>query len=209
MLRRIKVLLNNLLCIPIRLGSRISPFCILQNAKVDKTAAICGGTRFYRSSLGRYSYIGMNSWVNDTDIGNFSSIAGHCYIGGTSHPLNWVSTSPVFHKWDNILRKHFSKHEFDIFARTTIGNDVWIGSNVMIKAGITIADGAVVGMGAVVTKDIGPYEIWVGNPARCIKKRFDESTIAYLLGLKWWGKNDTEIETMARYFNNISEFMKS
>ena len=206
-MRRLLVLLKNILSLPKRLASHIALFCILQEAVVDRTAAICSGVRFYRGKIGKYSYIGNNSFVSDTDIGNFTSISTDCYIGGTSHPTDWVSTSPVFHKWENIMKKNFARHEFEIFRRTTIGNDVWIGNRVMIKAGVNIADGAVIGMVSIVTKDIGPYEIWAGNPARMIRKRFDDETIAALEEMKWWNWNDEKIELSSGVMTDVAKFI--
>ena len=208
-MRRLLVLLKNLLSLPKRLASHIAIFCVLQEAVVDKTAAICSGVRFYRGKIGKYSYIGNNSFVSDTNIGNFTSISTDCYIGGTSHPTDWVSTSPVFHKWENIMKKNFARNEFEIFKRTTIGNDVWIGNRVMIKAGVKNGDGAVVGMGSIVTKDIGPYEIWAGNPARLIRKRFDDETIDALEKMKWWEWDDIKIEKCADKFTTPSELIKA
>lgn len=208
-MRRLLVFLKNVLSIPRRLFSHIALFCVLQEAEVDKTSAICSGVRFYRSKIGKYSYIGNNSFVSDTDIGSFTSISTDCYIGGTSHPVEWVSTSPVFHKWENILKKNFSRHEYVIFHRTRIGNDVWIGNRVMIKAGVNIADGAVIGMGSIVTKDIGPYEIWAGNPARFIRKRFDDDKISELLKMQWWNYDDAKIEELAVHMTDIDEFISA
>ena len=207
-MRRLLVLIKNVLDIPKRLFSHIALFCVLQEAIVDKTAAICSGVRFYRGKLGKYSSIGNNSFVSDTDVGDFTSISTDCYIGGTSHPTDWVSTSPVFHKWENIMKKNFARHEFEIFKRTTIGNDVWIGNRVMIKAGVKIADGAVVGMGSIVTKDIGPYEIWAGNPARLIRKRFNDETINKLMKIEWWKWDDQRIEKYAQVFTSPKDFMR-
>ena len=202
------MLLKNIFSLPERLFTHISLLCVLQEASVDKTAAICTGVKFYRGKIGKYSYIGNNSFVIDTDIGNFTSISTDCYIGGTSHPTDWVSTSPVFHKWGNIMKKNFSYHEFEIFKKTVIGNDVWIGNRVMIKAGVKIADGAVVGMGSIVTKDIGPYEIWAGNPAKFIRKRFDDETINELLNTEWWNWDDEKIAEHADKMNNIENFLR-
>ena len=201
------VLIKNILSLPGRIWSHVALFCVLQEAEVDKTAAICSGVRFYRGKIGKYSYIGNDSFVSDTDIGNYTSISTDCYIGGTTHPIDWVSTSPVFHKWENIMKKNFARHEFDIFNRTVIGNDVWIGNRVMIKAGVRIGDGAVIGMGSVVTKDIGPYEVWAGNPARMIRKRFDDETISKLSDSEWWMWPDDKIEANAEYFNDIDKFV--
>jgi len=208
-MRRLLVILKNIISLPSRLFNNISLLAILQNDEIDKTAAICSGVKFYRGKLGKYSYIGNNSFVIDTAIGNFTSIAPDCYIGGPSHPVEWVSTSPVFHKWENIMKKNFARHEFEIFQKTNIGNDVWIGNKVMVKAGVTIADGAIIGMGSIVTKDIGPYEVWAGNPARIIGKRFEDENIVRLLESQWWNWNDNKIGKYASHFNSVEEFMRN
>lgn len=208
-MRRLLVLLKNIISIPSRLFNRISLLAILQDDEIDKTAAICSGVKFYRGKIGRYSYIGNNSFVIDTEIGNYTSIAPDCYIGGTNHPMDWVSTSPVFHKWENLMKKNFSNHEFEIFNNTIVGNDVWIGNKVMIKAGITISDGAVVGMGSIVTRDIGPYEIWAGNPAKMIRKRFDDDVIEKLMEIKWWEWSEEKLEVHASDFDSPRTFIES
>jgi serine acetyltransferase len=98
---------------------------------------------------------------------------------------------------------------FDYSKRTTIGNDVWIGDCALVKAGVTIGDGAVIGMGSVVTKDIPPYEIWAGNPARRIKVRFDPDTVARMLATKWWDLDDAAIEKKAKSMNDPKKFLES
>lgn len=208
-MRKFLVLFKNIISLPKRLLSNISTFAILQEADVDKTAAISFGVKFYRSKIGKYSYIGRNCFISDSEIGNFCSIASGCEIGGTSHPVEWVSTSPVFHKWGNIMKKNFSYHDFKIFKQTTIGNDVWIATNCLIKSGINISDGAVVGMGSVVTKDIGPYEIWAGNPAKLIRKRFDDETIKKLLKTQWWEKEDYQIGKLSTHIIDVNKFIEN
>ena len=207
-MRRILILLKNVMEIPKRLFSHIALFCILQDAVVDSTAAICSGVRFYRGKIGKYSYIGNNSFVCDTDIGNFTSISTDCYIGGTSHPIDWVSTSPVFHKWENIMKKNFARHEFNIFKRTYIGNDVWIGDSALVMDGVKIGDGAIIAAGAIVTKDVPDYAIVGGVPAKLIRYRFKEDEIDYLLNLKWWDKPESWIKENAEGFSDISSFVK-
>lgn len=88
-------------------------------------------------------------------------------------------------------------------------NDVWIGSHVLIKSGVTISDGAVIGMGSVVTHDVGPYEIWAGNPARMIRKRFNDGTVENLKQIKWWNWNEEKIKEYAAYFSDSNEFISS
>lgn len=206
-MRRVFVLFKNLIGIPVRLFNKVSIFAIIQNSKISKESAVSSGVKFYRSSLNKYSYIGRKSFIIDTEIGKFCSIAPGCNIGGTSHPIEWVSSSSVFHKWDNILKKNFSRHEYEIFKRTKIENDVWIATNVIIKAGVIIENGAVIGAGSVITKNIGPYEVWAGNPARLIKKRFSDEKIIELEKLKWWDLPEKEIKKLASNFNDVDKVL--
>ena len=211
MMRRLLILFKNIFKIPIKIKNHISPFTVIQNSIIDKHASLSSGVKFYRSKIGRYSYVSNNSFVSDVEIGNFTSISSNCYIGGASHPIDWISTSPVFHRHENRMNKNFSDNDFDIFKRTVIGNDVWIGNGVIIKAGVSIGDGAIVGMGSVVTKDIGDFEIWAGDPAKFIRLRFDDKIIDLLKEKKWWYFSDEKILKYGNYFNdvkNIEEIIK-
>ena len=178
------------------------------NSDVEDTAAIRQNARFYNSSLGRYSYVGRETLVQNTKIGDFCSISESCNIGMPSHPVTMVSTSPVFLKGNNVMKKNFAEFEHTACKDTEIGSDVWLGANVSIKSGLKIGHGAIVGTGAVVTHDIPPYEIWGGNPARCIKKRFDDETIERLLKSEWWTLSDNELSTYSEYFNDPIRFLQ-
>jgi len=181
----------------------------IKNSVIHKTSKIMAGCHIVNSNIGRYSYVGYDSNVNNTEIGNFCSIAGGCSIGGASHPVDWISTSPVFHAGNNCLKKNFSTNEYLNWKKTIIGNDVWIGEKCLIKAGITIGNGAVIGMGGVLTKSVNPYEIWAGNPARLIRIRFDTITVDKLKKNNWRNKNDIDLERFAIYMNNTQEFLDS
>ena len=122
--------------------------------------------------------------------------------------MKWVSTSQVFVKQKDSINKKFHPHDYHSYKNTYIGNDVWIGDHVLIKAGVNISDGAVIGMGSVVTKDVGPYEIWAGNPARMIRKRFDEDTVQKLLKTEWFNLNDDKIDKLAIEINNPASFIE-
>lgn len=135
----------------------------VKNSKVHRNAKICTGAVVNNCFIDRYSFVGPFSQVQWCKIGAFCSIARGVIIGPAEHPIDYLSTSPVFLKGRNCLRKHFAYKEFQPCKETYIGNDVWIGMNACIKSGVTIGDGAIVGMGAVVTKDVGPYEIWGGT----------------------------------------------
>lgn len=181
----------------------------VKDSNIDSKAKICSASQVVNTSLGRYSYIGNNCTIINTDVGKFTSIADNCIIGGSSHPIDWVSTSPVFYKGKNILKKNFSENKYIPVTETIIGNDVWIGSNVLIKGGVKIGNGSVIGMGSVVTKDIQNYEVWAGNPARLIRKRFEDNIINELLKIEWWDFNDADLETHSDLINDIEQFIAS
>lgn len=176
---------------------------------IHSTSALMSGGQYYDVRMGRYSYAGYGCRVTRCDIGAFCSIADHVMIGGAEHPIKHVSSSPVFHEGRNILGKVFFPHSYEPGKTTIIGNDVWIGFGAKIKSGVRIGDGAVIGMGSIVTHDIPPYEIWGGNPARMIKKRFDDKVRDALLSIKWWDMPEEEIRKKAYLFSDIEEFLNS
>lgn len=180
----------------------------IKNSTIDRTSKICSGSHLIDVEMGKYSYIGNFCTVVNTRIGKFCSIANNCIIGGASHPITWVSTSPVFHNGKNIMGKNFSRHQFNPFEETIIGNDVWIGDNCLVKSGVVIGDGAVVGMGSVVTKDVEAYAIVAGNPAKLIRKRFEKNIINKLLKSCWWNFDQDKIIEIGDYMNNPQKFIE-
>lgn len=198
-------MINNIRYILSRIINR-KPVSV-KNSTISKTAAVGNGAQIVNSTIGRYTYI-FESKLIATDVGSFCSIAADCTIGGGSHPSEWVSSSPVFYNGKNCLKKNFSTNDYKEYKRTEIGNDVWIGSKCLIKGGVKIGDGSIVGMGSVVTHDIPAYEIWAGNPAKKIRKRFDDSTIDKLLDLKWWNMSDEMLDSIGKFFNNPEVLFK-
>lgn len=181
----------------------------LKNCHISKNAKVCHASNLVNVCIGRYSYIGKNNVCVNTKIGSFCSIAENCVIGGGAHPLYAVSTSPVFYSKNNIFKKNFSDSEFNEYSDTVIENDVWIGSNTLIKAGVKIHTGAVIGMGSVVTHDIPPYEIWAGNPAKLVKKRFDDNSIKKLLKSEWWTWNEIKLYEVGKVFFDVDSFLNN
>jgi acetyltransferase-like isoleucine patch superfamily enzyme len=181
----------------------------VKRCSISKKSKICSGTQIVDSEMGKYSDIGYDCVIVNTSIGSFVSIGALCRIGGAGHTVDWVSTSPVFNGNSDHLKKKFSLFPFEYSIRTTIGNDVWIGDCVMIKSGVVVGDGAVIGMGSVVTKNIPPYEVWAGNPARCIRARFDLETANRLLKTKWWDLSDEAIGEKAKYIKSPKDFIES
>ena len=157
--------------------------------------------------VGRYTYVGQqNLYIanQETVIGSFCSLGQHVWLGHGEHPLHFLSTSPYFY-FDELgfkAEKSPSHAEFWYLPPIHIGNDVWIGDGVFVKNGVTIGDGAVLGARSVVTKDVPPYAIVAGVPAKIIRYRFDEPTRQELLRLKWWELDDDIIRQIP--YDNIS-----
>jgi len=141
-----------------------------------------------------YSYVSPGTIIMSGKIGKFTSIGYNCQIGMSEHPTNYMSTSPFIYSERNIFGYEKLYNEFQ--NPPIIGNDVWIGSNAIILQGVKIDDGAIIAAGAVVTKNVEPFTIVGGVPAKLIKKRFDEERIKFLLELKWW---DMPIDKLQNY----------
>ena len=158
-------------------------------------------------NVGRQTYYNKNLYIDNpnTIIGSFCSIGADVTIGHGIHPLNFLSTSPYL--YFNILgfkkKKMVSHDEYWETEPIQIGNDVWIGDGVFIKNGIIIGDGAIIGAKAVVTKDVPPYAIVAGIPAKIIKYRFNKSIIKKLLQLKWWNLDEKIIKNIP--YDNIDK----
>jgi len=160
--------------------------------------------------LGDFTYVASNTAISKANIGKFCSIGPNCKIGLGKHPAEkFVSSHPIFFSTLKQAQITFSdKNYFDEFETITIGNDVWIGTDVIVVDGVTIGDGVIIGAGSVVTKDIPPYAIVGGVPAKIIRYRFNNNEIKRLLEIKWW---DWNLETIRRNylkFHNIQEFIK-
>ncbi len=148
----------------------------------------------HQFGLGTYGDLTVLSWDEGATltVGHYTSIAPgvKVFLGG-EHRMDWVTTFPFNVLWASA--KHHKGHP-KTKGNVLIGSDVWIGTDALITSGVTIGDGAVIGARAVVTRDVPPYAVVAGNPARVLKFRFDEVTIERLLSLKWWTWSQPEIE---------------
>lgn len=146
--------------------------------------------------MGRHSYCGGGTFSisSDTEIGAFCSIGVDVILGPSQHPTDWLTTHPfpyLSHK--KLPGVEYMQNNFAAVRPVKVGNDVWIGDRAVVMDGVTIGDGAVVAACAVVTKDVPPYAIVAGVPARILRYRFDRPLIDKLLELRWWDLPDDEI----------------
>lgn len=166
---KILKLLKRLLCFFLRF-----PIYRSRNNIISITSEIGKNNLLRNCKVGKWVFIGSLGTFNNVEIGNYTCIAPSCQIGGLEHPYWEASISPKLYK-DHSSRK-----------TTHIGHDVWIAANCIIRQGVTIGDGAVIGAGAFVNKDVPPYAIVFGSPAKTHKYRFDQDTINELNDSHYW-----------------------
>jgi acetyltransferase-like isoleucine patch superfamily enzyme len=166
-------------------------------------------------SFGKYTYGNPNiMWANDNSnlfVGKFCSIADNVtiYLGG-NHRTDWVTTYPFGHINQNKFTDFNGEGHPSTKGNVIIGNDVWIAHNVTIMSGVTIGDGAIIANNSHVVKDVEPYSLFGGNPAKLIKYRFTKEQIEKLLEIKWWDWDDDKINKYTPLLcnNNIDDFIK-
>lgn len=178
------------------------------NSNISKKSKISSGCDVIETSMSHYSYCGYNCTLIYCDIGSFCSLADDVSIGLSSHPIDWVSTSPIFYKQKNILKKNLTNYSYQAVKKTVIGHDVWIGKGVKVKSGIKIGNGAIIGMGSVVTKDIVDYGIYAGVPAKLVKMRFSDEIVQQLLDLQWWNLSEETLIKAAQFIQDPIQFIK-
>jgi len=173
-------------------SSSVGKFCIIEKGVyISKD-----------SCVGDFSYVNAYSSIENSSIGKFCSISSGVIIGPYEHDYKFITTHPFYkHKFYGFSDLKLFKSE--VKNKCVLGNDVWIGVNAIIKEGIKIGNGAVVASGSVVTKDVPPYEIWGGVPARFIKSRFDQDIIDSLNDIDWTNKSPEWIQK--HLIPNISE----
>ena len=156
------------------------------------------------SRLGRFSYVAAGARVVGCACGSFCSIGPDAWVGGLGrHPTHWISTHPSF--YSPLMQAGMTFVEREFFEETqevVMGHDVWVGARAIVLDGVTIGNGAVIAAGAVVTRDVAPYSIVGGVPARLIRRRFNDEDIRKLEDLRWWDWPVGKLKTMAPGFRS-------
>ena len=195
-----------------RTKSRFDSHSYFRRAEFEGRNYLGKSTSFVNGRLGFGSYINKNGDFTDTTIGRYTSIGADVSTVIGSHPTTKIAAMhPAFTDPNPVFG--FSYTNKVIFSpkkgKIVVGNDVWIGNHVRIMDGVTIGNGAVVGTGAVVTKDLPPYSISVGVPAKVIKYRFDENTVERLEKAKWWDKGEEWIKSHGADFADVKDLLEA
>lgn len=181
----------------------------IKSSWIHPSSKVESGSAFVCSSMGRYSFCGYDCDISHSEIGSFCSIANRVVIGGGRHPIEWASTSPVFYNNRDSIKKKFSRHSREPIKRVVIGHDVWVGSNAIVMQGVSIGTGAIIGAGSVVTRDVAPYSIVAGVPARLIRMRFNDRLAERLLESKWWNLDDEDLARVADKICDPEKFLEA
>ena len=198
---------------------RVSFYSYLNSKTIfEGNNKICENSVVSSSYLGFASYLGANCSLGNCIIGRYCSIGSNVKLISSLHPTSiFVSTHPAFFSkakqagFTYVDKNLFDEHKYvdrKKHISVIIGNDVWIGNNVTILGGIRINDGAIIATGAVVSKDVKPFEIVGGVPAKHIKFRFNSEEIFFLNKIKWWNKSENWIRENVDLFKDISLFIQ-
>lgn len=184
----------------------VHPSAEVETSTLGRYTEVEARSRLSESVLGDYSYLMQDCAVWATTIGKFANIASMVRLNATNHPTE----RPTLHHFTYRAGDYFegAGDEAAFFAqrrakRVTIGHDVWIGHGATVLPGVTIGDGAVVGSGAVVSRDVAPYTIVGGVPARVIRPRFEPETAARMQALAWWDWSHEALFAALDDFRNL------
>ncbi|BBU38180.1 MULTISPECIES: DapH/DapD/GlmU-related protein [Aeribacillus] len=187
----------------------IHEHCQLFHTELGEYTEIGAHNYLENVKMGDFSYTGQFCILQNVEVGKFSNIAAMVRIGPTAHPMNRPTLHHITYR-----RKMYGvdTHDDEAFLSwrkaqiTYIGHDTWIGHGAIIMPGVKIGNGAVVGSGAIVTKDVEPYTIVAGIPAKPLRRRFDEQTVKRLERIKWW---DWSYETLKERIDDLSQHIET
>lgn len=192
------------------------PVCFNKSTRFEGGNLVHSKTVITNSNIGYGTYIGQDCFLANSSIGRYCSIGKDVKVVSATHPTSgFVSTHPAFFSLSKqsgftyTTKQLFKEHLMcDETHYVVIGNDVWIGTHTIILGGINIGDGAIVAMGSIVTKNVEPYSIVGGTPAKFIRYRFEKEQIAFLCKNKWWLKDPEWLANNSDKFSDINSFIE-
>lgn len=188
-------------------ASRLGRGCVIEtqvelfNSNLAEFVSVQPRCSLNHVDLGRFSYVAREAYLNEVSIGSFASIGPQTLLGTGEHPVNFISTAPVFYSTRRQCGNSFARQDhFAERKKISLGHDVWIGARVFVRDGVTIGDGAIVAAGSVVSADVPPYAIVGGVPAKLIRMRFTDEQVKRLLDLKWWNWDEARLRATQPWF---------
>jgi acetyltransferase-like isoleucine patch superfamily enzyme len=188
---------------------RIEYMAELSKVSFEGTNKVYKFARLRDVSLGFFSYVSRGTQVYNAEVGKYTCIGPETIIGPGEHPVRgYISSHPAFYSTLAQAGTTFSDQDYvEEIPRTLIGHNVWIGARVIIRAGVTIGDGAVIAAGSIVVKDVAPYTVVGGAPARVIRDRFDEPVKMLVQASEWWNWPTEKLSKHAAAFRDERKFM--
>lgn len=186
----------------------IGLFTAVQDSSIGKCVRLGEYVTIVQSTIDDFSYVNSSSKLVNVKVGKFCSIGSEVLMGIGRHPTDLGSTHPAFYSTGKAFKTFSDENYFQEYSDIIIGHDVWIGSRVIIMGGVKIGNGAIIAAGAVVTKDVEPYSIVGGVPARHIKYRIQKEKITAIQKTEWWNQSEDWFRENFKLFHNVESLIQ-
>lgn len=186
----------------------IGIYSSVKNSVLGNYVFIRENVSIKNSDIGDNTIINSNAAICFSKIGKFSSIGSNVILGLSMHPSDLISTHPAFYSNNKPFKTYSDRMYFEETLKITVGNDVWIGEGALVMGGIKIGDGAIIAAKAVVTKNVEPYEIVGGVPAKTIRYRFEPEIRSKIQQTKWWNQEEKWFIENFKLLHNVDAFLK-